>query len=163
MKNVAGIFNDRTTAEDAVHRLEALGIHERQISFMMSEAARGKYFRIKDKKHPDSGASVGPAYGGLIGIILGTIMAAGAIAIPGFNLIATGSMATALIGLGAGVIAGGVAGTLIGAGIPEHEAKVYEQELRNGKALIVVTAEDAEQEDAVHAIFRSFNADRAAA
>ena len=47
-----------------------------------------------------------------------------------------------LAGLGAGAAAGGLTGALIGLGLPEHEAKFYDQELRKGGILLGVYSHD---------------------
>ena len=44
----------------------------------------------------------------------------------------------ALAGLGAGSVVGGLAGALIGMGIPEYEAKRYEGRIRKGGILLSV-------------------------
>jgi hypothetical protein len=48
----------------------------------------------------------------------------------------------ALAGLGAGSVVGGLAGALIGMGIPEYEAKRYEGRIRNGGILLSVHCEN---------------------
>ena len=48
----------------------------------------------------------------------------------------------ALAGLGAGSVVGGLTGALIGAGIPEYEAKRYEGRIRSGGILLSVHCED---------------------
>lgn len=52
----------------------------------------------------------------------------GALAIPGVGpFIAAGPMMTGLAGPAGGAAAGGLTGVLIGMGIPEYEAKSYEE------------------------------------
>jgi hypothetical protein len=46
----------------------------------------------------------------------------------------------ALSGLGAGGTIGGIIGALVGSGIPEHEAKRYENHLKEGGILLSVRA-----------------------
>jgi len=62
-------------------------------------------------------------------------------------------MAT-LSGVAAGAAVGGVAGALIGLGIPEIEAKVYEGKLRGGNILIAVHTESADARKLADDIFR---------
>jgi len=49
-----------------------------------------------------------------------------------------------LAGAGAGGAVGGVAGALIGLGIPEYEAKRYEGRIRKGGILLSVHCDDGE-------------------
>ena len=80
----------------------------------------------------------------MIGGVLGWLVGIGSIAIPGVGpFIAAGPIMAALAGLGAGGVVGGVAGTLIGAGIPEYEAKRYEGRIKKGGILISVHCDDS--------------------
>jgi hypothetical protein len=75
--------------------------------------------------------------GGTIGLLAGL----GTLAIPGLGpFIAAGPIMAALSGAAAGATAGGLVGALIGMGIPEYEAKAYENRLKNGGYLVAVHA-----------------------
>jgi hypothetical protein len=50
----------------------------------------------------------------------------------------------ALAGIGVGTTLGGIAGGLIGMGIPEYEAKRYEGRVRNGGILLSVHSDSSE-------------------
>jgi outer membrane lipoprotein SlyB len=52
-----------------------------------------------------------------------------------------------LAGAGVGAAAGGVAGALIGMGIPEYEAKRYEGRLKDGNILMSVHTTDSTERD----------------
>jgi len=47
-----------------------------------------------------------------------------------------------LAGLGAGAAAGGVTGALIGLGVPEHEARFYNEQIEHGGILVGVYTHD---------------------
>ncbi len=160
---VTGVFNTRTLAEQAITQLEAAGITESQISLIMSDETRGSMFRLRESSKIDEGAAAGAGVGGIVGVIAGTVMAAGAIAIPGLNLVVTGALVSALAGLGAGAFTGGLVGALIGAGIPEHEAKLYEKQIKGGNVLVAVEARNSDQKKTVERIFDSINSQRSAA
>ena len=49
-------------------------------------------------------------------------------------------------GIAAGATVGGIAGALIGLGIPELEAKRYEGKVRGGNILLAVHVENSEQQ-----------------
>jgi len=67
----------------------------------------------------------------------------GALAIPGAGpFIAAGPIMGMLGGIGVGGTIGGVAGALIGLGIPEYEAKRYEGRIRRGSILLSVHCDD---------------------
>ena len=75
---------------------------------------------------------------------MGWLAGIGAIAIPGIGpFIAAGPILAALAGVGAGGVVGGIAGTLIGVGIPEYEAKRYEGRIKKGGILVSVHCDDS--------------------
>jgi hypothetical protein len=61
-------------------------------------------------------------------------------------VVSGGLLASALAGAATGAVAGGVAGgvggALVGLGIPDYEAKYYDEQLRNGGTLMTVRADD---------------------
>lgn len=65
----------------------------------------------------------------------------------------------ALSGAALGATAGGVVGGLIGLGIPEVEAKIYEEKLTTGNYLISVHARDSDEVDRAEGIYKSENAE----
>jgi hypothetical protein len=72
-------------------------------------------------------------------------MGIGLLAIPGFGpFLAAGPIMAALAGVGTGGLVGGIAGALIGMGIPEYEANLYEGRIKGGGILLSVHADDKE-------------------
>lgn len=55
-----------------------------------------------------------------------------------------GPILAALAGVGAGGAVGGIAGALIGMGIPEHAAKRYEVRVKEGGILLSVHSDNAD-------------------
>lgn len=51
----------------------------------------------------------------------------------------------ALSGAAAGAATGGVVGALVGLGIPEYEAKAYEDRIKKGGYLLAVHVEDGDK------------------
>jgi uncharacterized membrane protein len=162
-KTVTAIFRTRQTAEEALHQLETAGFTHDAISVLMTDDTRKKSFKIVENSKADEGMAAGATFGGLLGAVLASVAAAGAIAIPGLNLIVAGSLISGLAGLGAGAATGGLIGALIGAGIPEHEAKTYEKELAGGSVLIAVEAKDSSWAEKAEKIFKNLNAMNVAA
>jgi hypothetical protein len=118
----------------------------------MSDETRKKHFS-DDGPETDlgnkalEGAAVGAGIGGTLGAILAGIAAVGTLAIPGVGLIAAGPIAAALAGLGAGAATGGLIGALVGAGIPEEQAKLYDQGIQEGGIVMGVTPRTDEDAD----------------
>jgi hypothetical protein len=94
--------------------------------------------RDRGNKAPE-GAVTGAVAGGILGGLGAWLVGLGALAIPGVGpFLAAGAFATALAGAAVGAGVGAIAGALIGMGIPEEEARYYEQEARSGRTLVTV-------------------------
>jgi hypothetical protein len=158
-----GVFETRADAERAMAQFEAAGINENQISLVMTEDTRNRFFGLKKSSKADEGVATGASVGGLLGAIAGVVLSAGALAIPGLNIVVTGAIVSGLAGLGAGAVSGGLVGGLIGSGIPEHEAKLYEDQIKGGKVLVAVKTETSEQKKIVDDIFDRVEKQRTAA
>jgi len=79
-----------------------------------------------------------------------------ALAIPGLGpFIAAGPIMAALSGAAAGATLGGVAGALVGLGIPELEAKRYEGKVKGGNILLSAHVEGSDERDRAKKIFES--------
>ena len=117
----------------------------------MAESTKRKYYSDESRADASSHAMKGVAAGGAVGTAVGATAAAIAaigtsLVIPGLGLVIAGPLAAALAGGGAGAVAGGVIGGLIGLGVPESNARAYENALREGGIVIGViptTSEDA--------------------
>jgi uncharacterized membrane protein len=154
------IAKSYSQAEQIVENLQSAGFSTSEISVLMPDT-EGKHDvgHVKATKAPD-GATTGATAGGVTGGVLGLLAGIGALAIPGVGpLIAAGPIMAALSGAAVGATTGGVVGGLIGLGIPEIEAKRYEDKLKAGNYLIAVHARDDDEEDRAEEIFKSAGAD----
>jgi hypothetical protein len=137
-KTVSGIFNSERKIEELLAALEKRNIGRDLINTMMSDETRDHFTNLeKDNKMPE-GASIGGVSGGLLGGLIGGLAMAGGLLIPGINLLVVGPLAGALVGGAAGVVTGGLIGALVGLGIPEYEAKAYEQHLKEAGNVLVI-------------------------
>ena len=152
MDHVTAVFESRLEADEALSKLEALGVTNNQISVLATDDARSRHFAIQNTTKAEEGATVGATLGGLAGAVGAALISAGAIAIPGMNLIVSGYLISAVAGLGAGAATGGILGALVGLGFPEHEAKLYEEELQSGNILVAVNPTSSEQRKRVKEI-----------
>jgi uncharacterized protein YjbJ (UPF0337 family) len=151
---LTGLFNDRESAERAYSSVKSRGYTDDDVNLMMSDQTRDSWFSDSDAANTElgskalEGAGAGSAIGGTLGAIIGGIAAIGTnIFLPGLGLIVAGPLAAALAGAGAGGLTGGLVGALIGYGIPEDRAKLYDEGVRNGGAVIGVTPRSAEDAD----------------
>jgi hypothetical protein len=141
--SVFGIVKSHAQAEQIVEGLQIAGFDSSEISILLPDN-EGKHDigHVKATKAPE-GATTGAATGGVAGGVLGLLAGIGALAIPGVGpFIAAGPIMAALSGAAIGATTGGVVGALIGMGIPEIEARRYEDKLKSGNYLIAVHVHD---------------------
>lgn len=138
MKTIVGLFDNASDAQQAVNDLEAAGISRNNISIVASQQAVG------GASGSTAAETAGGAAGGaMTGGILGALAGAALIALPGGPILAAGPLlAGALTGAGVGAAAGGLVGALAGAGVPEDEARYYDEGVRRGGTLVTVSAQD---------------------
>src|SRR5258706_480047 len=145
-KNTAvfGIYRDQAGVENGVDALKAAGYRNTDISVLFPENVGTKDFAHEKGTKAPEGAATGAGSGAVIGGALGWLAGIGALAIPGVGpFIAAGPIIGMLSGAGVGGAVGGVAGGLIGAGMPEYEAKRYEGRIKSGGILFSVHCDDS--------------------
>lgn len=146
-KNIAvfGIYPDQLTAEDAVDTLRDAGFRNTDISVLFPDNQGSKDFAHEKGTKAPEGAVAGGASGAVIGGALGWLAGIGALAIPGIGpFVAAGPIMAMLGGVGVGTTIGGVAGALVGLGMPEYEAKRYEGRIRHGGILMSVHCDNSD-------------------
>lgn len=138
-KSIVGIAKNRVDVESAIDDLQASGISAADISVLVPDSGGiPETGTVKATKAPE-GATTGAVAGGLTGGAVGLLAGVGSLAIPGLGpFIAAGPLMAALSGAAVGATAGGLIGALTGLGIPELEAKVYEDRIKKGGYLVAV-------------------------
>jgi uncharacterized membrane protein len=159
-KSVFGIATTQGQAERIVQQLQSQGFATSEISVLMPDTGGTRDIgHVKATKAPE-GATTGAATGGVTGGVLGLLVGIGALAIPGLGpLIAAGPIMAALSGVAVGATTGGIVGGLVGLGIPEIEAKRYEDKLKKGNYLIAVHVDEDEDVDRAKKIFKAAGAE----
>src|SRR5450755_1954324 len=146
-KNTAvfGIYPSYATVESAVDELKAAGFSNRDISVLFPESAGSRDFAHEKGTKAPEGATAGAGTGVVLGGAMGWLLGVGALAIPGLGpFIAAGPIMAALAGAGVAGTVLGLAGALIGMGIPEYEAKRYEGRVKDGGILLSVHSDSSE-------------------
>lgn len=155
-KSVVGIVHTRVQAEDLVSALKAFGFMDNDISVLFPDQEGTKDFAHDNSTKAPEGAVAGVTTGGAIGGALGLLAGIGALAIPGVGpFIAAGPIMSALSGAAVGATIAGIAGALIGMGIPEYEAKMYEGKIRDGNILIAVHGDNNDQLKRAEELFKA--------
>ena len=159
-KSVFGIATTQGQAEKIVRQLQGQGFATSEISVLMPDTGGTRDIgHVKATKAPE-GATTGGVAGGATGGVVGLLAGIGAFAIPGIGpFIAAGPIMAALSGAAVGAATGGVVGGLIGLGIPEIEAKRYEEKLKKGNYLIAVHTDESEDTDRAKDIFKTAGAE----
>lgn len=171
MQTLIGIFQDRFDAEAAVDELENLGLKPKDISVVVKETVTKHQVAGSKGGSIAGGAVSGAATGGVLGSLAGLLIGIGAVTIPGVGALLvggpiavalglTGAAATTLSGAATGALAGGLVGGLIGMGIPEEEARQYEQRVQEGAVLLAVPTGPLSDVSRVKKIFQEYNADQ---
>ena len=143
---VVGVFDDTRMAQAAVEELRRVGFNEDKIGVV----ARGDHGAVTHPKngaqtadagtHWEEGAAVGAAAGAGIGALWAVGMAT--IALPPIlpAVLVSSWLVAILASAASGAAIAGLAGALIGLGVPEEEATYYEGEFKAGRVLVTVQA-----------------------
>jgi len=138
-----GLCPDRDTLDRAVDALRVAGFRKSDVSVLLPETLGNKDIGHEAHTKAPEGTTVGATTGAVVGGALGWLVGLGALAIPGLGpLVAAGPLVSALAGAGAAGATGGIIGALVGYGIPEYEAKLYEGRIRQGHILLSVHCDD---------------------
>lgn len=172
-KVIGGIFKDPQDAVKAIEELKTHGYSLDDISVFAKHNDDAEYIEQKTDanvgengdhrgENAGKGAGIGAGTGGLLGGLAGLALEAGLLAIPGIGPIAAaGPLAAGLTGAGLGAGGGGIVGALTGAGIPEDEAKNYDEHLKNGDILVLVDAKEASRSN-VYKTFSTYRSQNSA-
>lgn len=161
MKNaVYCIAQNRAQAETIVNNLKASSFSSEEISVLLPDQSGTRDFAHEQNTKVPEGAATGGVAGMGAGAILGWLAGIGTLAIPGVGpFIAAGPIMAALGGAAVGGAAGGIIGALVGMGIPEYEAKLYDGKIRNGNVLISVHTDNSDQVKAAKDIYKNAGAE----
>ena len=138
-----GIYPDQETVNEAIDNLKAAGFRHTDISVLFPENLGSKDFGHEKHTKAPEGAVAGGGSGAVVGAAFGWLVGAGSLLVPGLEAMqAAGPVVGMMGGMGAGVMLGGLTGAVIGAGVPEYEAKRYEGRVRKGGILVSVHCDD---------------------
>lgn len=153
-RRAVGVFSSRHDAEHALNELHNSGFPMSKVSIIARDADKkgdiaGVDVSDRVGNKADEGAATGAVTGGILGGATGLLVGLGALAIPGVGpVILAGEIATALAttlaGSAIGVAAGGLLGALLGLGIPEEQARVYNDRVSRGDYLVIVDGDQNE-------------------
>jgi len=153
------VFKDHAEVDRAVADLKKVGFRDDQIGVV------GRDWRNAENGEEDSkageAAAVGAIAGAGVGGLIGLGVLAGVIPVIG-PAIAAGTLGVILTNAAGGAAIAALAGALIGLGIPEEDAKYYEDEFKAGRYIVTVKA-DARYQEARTILVRHGGYDRSTA
>jgi uncharacterized membrane protein len=156
-KKIVGVFYTEHEASRAIEDLKDHGFLTEDISVIARNKRDVEAINDETGSKAPEGMASGAATGGILGGVTGLLAGIGALAIPGIGpIIAAGPIAATLTGVAVGAGTGGLVGGLIGLGIPEDEAEAYDNDVDEGRILVMVDAGDTRANE-VYSVFRSHN------
>ncbi len=158
-EQISGLFTAYKDFADLIESLNLRGYQESDISVLMSENTRNQYFAPQENTKAPEGATLGSLSGGIVGALIGGLTLIGNIILPGTGLLVAGPLVGALSAGAIGAAAGGLIGALVGAGIPEHEAKFFEGALKEKGRILVVVHVPKDHVKEVKAVFERHHAE----
>jgi hypothetical protein len=140
IQTITGLFDTYEHARNAAHLLDEAGIHKADVSLISASGEQ------EDDPVGDD-ATVGGEIGAGLGAAGGLLAGLGIVALPGFGpVVASGWLVAtaigALAGAGIGAATGGFVGTLVEAGLDEHDAHVVAESVRRGGAVVSARVDD---------------------
>ena len=149
-RRAVGTFATRQDAEIALIELRDSGFDMDRVSAIAQnpigkQALADVEVKSSSERAKDA-AETGAVMGATTGGVLGIIGSLSILAIPGVGLATEVAvlLGNALLGSGLGAAGGSIVGALIGWGIPEEQAKYYEELLSKGEYVILVEGSEAE-------------------
>ncbi|MEL6581892.1 MAG: hypothetical protein AAFQ14_19265 [Cyanobacteria bacterium J06621_12] len=149
LKRAVGTFPAEQDARSALMMLRDAGFDMDKISVVAQNPTGKSMGDIEvesSAKRAKGGAETGAVMGATTGGILGLIGSLSVLAIPGVGIATEAAvlLGNALLGSGVGAAGGTLVGALVGWGIPEKEAVLYEQLLSQGSYIVLVEGTEAE-------------------
>jgi len=139
---VVGVFEDRRQADQAVAELKRAGFRDDQVGVAMRhDTGSTKGASTTDDTYAEEAGIAGALTGLGLGTLAGLGVLAGVVPVIG-PAIAGGTLGVILSNAAAGAAAAGLGGALIGYGVPEEEAKYYNEEFKAGRTIVTVQAGD---------------------
>lgn len=134
---LVGVFHEASQAQQAVQALKRAGFKDEQIGVLgRHKEAMGETSDSGDTL-AEEGAFAGLAAGAGVGALWGLGILSGVL--PGIGpAIAGGTLGVILSSAAAGAATAGLAGALVGMGIPEEDAAFYEGEFKSGRSIVTV-------------------------
>lgn len=138
---VLGVFEKEADADRAIRQLYRAGFRDDQIGVARKHVEADAGEDLDDGTEAGTGAATGAVAGLGLGALAGLGVLSGVVPAIG-PAIAGGTLGVVVSNLAAGAGIAGLIGALIGAGVPENEARYYEDEFGAGRTIVTVDTVD---------------------
>ena len=138
-QTLVATFDHQDAAERALSGLHEAGFGGQEISIMAKDPRRLKEVDAEfvEGTLMEEAGKVGGIFGGVVGGLMGLF----GMFIPGVGpIVASGAILSLLCGTAIGAAAGGLIGGLAGMGVPQTEAEIFVNSLKEDKILLVISA-----------------------
>jgi len=136
---IVGVFEHSGDADRALEELRAAGFTEAQIGVTRRTETAPREEGSDEASEVGAGAAAGAVTGLGLGALAGLGVLSGMVPVIG-PAIAGGTLGVILSNAAAGAGVAGLIGALVGAGIPEHEAAYYQEEVVAGRTILTIDA-----------------------
>lgn len=154
-KTIVGLFDQQSYAENAARQVKDQGLRTDDISIVARQGDdktdRTSATMKAGGRAVNDNISDGVVTGGILGGLAGLLIGAGSMVIPGLGIIAAAGPITGFL---SGAVTGGIVGGLVDLGIPENRSRQYETDVKAGKTLFSMRA-DEDKVDRIAEILRS--------
>ena len=147
---VLATFDHIDDANDAIQDLMESGFNRSDIGLAVYDRDNKYVEDISGAEGAGIGAVAGSIFGGIIGLAAITIPGVGPVIAAGPLAAAIGALTGAGVGAASGAITGGITGSLVKFNVPEDETHYYAESLRQGAALVSITAREFDVDRAMH-------------
>lgn len=146
-QRAVGVFQNREDAENVIRAFKDADFDMDRISLLarnVENVEGAEEITDHEGNEAKEGAGAGATAGTVLGGVGGFLVGVGLLAVPGVGpILAAGTeisaVASTLAGAGIGAATGGIVGALVGLGIPEEKAKVYNDRIKAGDYLLMIS------------------------
>lgn len=161
-RQVLGTFSSREDAGQALDCLVFSGFPLAQV-FLLGQSCQEQQNSLNLPSESfgsiagtATGLKKGMFLGNLVGGATGLLLGVGLLALPGVGqVLLSGAIGFTLLSSGICTAAGGLAGALIGLGLTSEQAKAYQQQISQGRVLLIVEGSGQEVDRAKYLLAKS--------
>lgn len=156
MTSLIALAPTKEQAQRIVHRLQGEAhLTDEEISVLLPGETTDQDYGQTEDFLTDAKAAPSSRTHGVAGGLVGAVIGAGAVLIPGMQVFLAAGPAVMAFSTLIGGLAGGAIGALAGLGLPDAEVQKYRDRVKHGAYLLAIHADDEAKISAAHRIFQA--------